>query len=227
MSAALQLYGSPISTYYNKLKIALLEFGTPFKEVEMLPGAGQWPQSGSPSGKIPFLRHGQNSVYESQAIIEYLEETRSAGAPSLFPADALGRALCRELILYIELYMDAPMRPVYQSVFWGKDMPAGQLQRSMEEVEKGLHLLMRRAALAPWLCGAQFTHADCAAWVHLTTIQWALAIAGHKAYVQQQAPALADYLTRLAERPSVARVEADRREVSRRIKAERAAAKGS
>ncbi|HLU00831.1 MAG TPA: glutathione S-transferase family protein [Burkholderiaceae bacterium] len=226
MTATLGLFGSPISTYYNKVKIALLEFGLPFEEIELAPGAGQWPGTGSPSGKIPFLRHGDQGIYESQAIIEYLEDIRNATTPSLFPADPVDRARCRELILYLELYLDTPMRPVYQSVFWGKDLAADSLQHAIEAVEAGLALLMRRASLDPWLCGTQFTHADCAAWVHLTTIQWALALAGHKGFVQERAAALTDYLERLAERPSIARVEADRREASRRIKAERAAAQG-
>lgn len=226
MPASLHLYGSPISTYYNKVKIALLEYGLPFEEIELAPGAGQWPEQGSPSGKIPFLRHGNDFVYESQAIIEYLEETVGSGTSSLFPTQALDRAHCREIILYLELYLDAPMRPIYQSVFWGKEMPAGLLERSLEEVERGLLLLKRRAILDPWLCGAAFTHADSAAWVHLTTIQWALAIAGHKTFVNERAPWLSDYLATLAQRPSIERVEADRRETSKRIKAQRAAAKG-
>jgi len=226
MTATLRLFGSPISTYYNKVKIALLEYGLTFEEVELAPGAGHWPDTGSPSGKIPFLRHGDHGIYESQAIVEYLEDVLDPSSPSLFPAEPVERARCRELILYLELYLDAPMRPVYQTVFWGKELAADGLQRAMDAVESGLAVLMRRASLDPWLCGREFTHADCAAWVHLTTIQWALAIAGHKGFVQQRAPALADYLTRLAERPSIASVEADRRETSRRIKAERAAAQG-
>lgn len=226
MTATFRLFGSPISTYYNKVKIALLEYGLPFEEVELAPGAGQWPASGSPSGKIPFLQHGDQGIYESQAIIEYLEDIRGTSTPSLFPASAVDRARCRELILYLELYLDAPMRQVYQSVFWGKELAEGDLQRAMDSVETGLTTLMRRASLDPWLCGKVFTHADSAAWVHLTTIQWALALAGHKDFVQSRAPALTDYLARLAEHPGVARVEADRREASRRIKAERAAAQG-
>ncbi|WP_397475055.1 glutathione S-transferase family protein [Pusillimonas sp.] len=226
MPASIHLYGSPISTYYNKVKIALLEYGLPFEQIEHAPGAGQWPESGSPSGKIPFLRHGDDLIYESQAIIEYLEDIRDNDAPSLFPAQAAQRAHCRELILYIELYLDAPMRPIYQSVFWGKEMPAGLLERTLTEVERGLLLLKRRAILDPWLCGAQFTHADSAGWVHLTTIQWALAIAGHKTFMEEHAPWLSDYLNTLAQRPSIAHAEADRRETSKRIKAERAAAKG-
>lgn len=226
MPASLHLYGSPISTYYNKIKIALIELALPFDEIELMPGAGQWPASGSPSGKIPFLRNGADHVYESQAIVEYLEDIRATGAPSLFPPDPLGRALCRELILYLELYLDAPMRPVYLSVFWGKEMLEGQLERSLQELDKGLRTLLRRARLDPWLCGKDFTHADAAAWVHLSTIQWALAIAGHKTFVQDRAPELSAYLQRLAERPSIERTESDRREASRRIKAQRAAAKG-
>lgn len=226
MPVSLYLYGSPISTYYNKVKIALIELDHPFEEVQVLPGSGQWPESGSPSGKIPYLRHGDHFVYESQAIVEYLEDIREPTAPSLFAREALLRAQCRELIQYIEQYLDAPMRPVYQSVFWGKEMPAGLLERTLEDLQKGLTVIQRRALVDPWLCGGEFTHADSAAWVHLSTIQWALAIAGHKTFFQQHAPELGAYLQRLAERPSIERVEADRREASRRIKAERAAAKG-
>src|SRR5690554_6835666 len=98
MPDTLQLYGSPISTYYNKVKIALIEMGLPFEEIEVVPGAAQ-DGVRSPSGKIPFLRHGDSHVYESQAIIEYLEDIRPDGAPSLFPATPLRRAHCRELLL--------------------------------------------------------------------------------------------------------------------------------
>lgn len=226
MPVSLQLYGSPISTYYNKTKIALIELALPFEENEVMPGAGTWPESGSPSGKIPYLRHGDDYIYESQAIIEYLEDIRAAGSPSMLPVGAVQRARCRELILYIELYLDAPMRPVYQSVFWGKVMQPGLLEATLEDLKKGFQILLRRTSLDPWLCGGEFTHADSAAWVHLSTIQWALAIAGYKTFVQEAAPTLTDYMQRLAQRPSILRVEADRKEASRRIKAERAAARG-
>lgn len=226
MPVSLYLYGSPISTYYNKVKIALIELGHPFEEIPVMPGAGHWPESGSPSGKIPYLRHGDQYVYESQAIIEYLEDIREPMAPSLFPGEVLQRAQCRELIQYIEQYLDTPMRPIYQSVFWGKEMPAGLLDKTLEDLKKGLTIVLRRTSLDPWLCSGRFTHADIAAWVHLSTIQWALAIAGHKTFFQQHAPQLGPYLQQLAERPSIERSEADRKETSRRIKAERAAAKG-
>src|SRR5690606_10294301 len=144
---------------------------------------------------------------------------------SLFPPEAIKRAQCRELIQYIEQNLDAPMRPVYQSVFWGKPMADGLLERTFEELEKGFRILLRRADLNPWLCGDRFSHADSAAWVHLTTIRWALAIAGHKTFFPEHAPQLETYLQQLGERPSIQQVEADRRAASDRIKAERAAAR--
>lgn len=221
------LYGSPISTYYNKVKIALIEQKHLFEEIAVAPGQGNWPETGSPSGKIPYLRHGDHYVYESQSIIEYLEDVRGPQVESLFPEDAAERARCRELIQYLEQYLDAPMRPIYQSVFWGKPMAEGLLERTLEELKKGLTVVLRRADFTPWLCGDKFSHADSAAWVHLTTIRWALAIAGQKTFFQEHAPQLEPYLQQLSERPSIQQIEADRRQESQRIKAERAAAKGA
>lgn len=221
MKALFTLYGSPISTYYNKVKIALVELGCPFSEVAVMPGEGNWPGCGSPSGKIPWLQHGTHGVYESQAIVEYLDELRAPGLASLFGDHALQRALCRELIQYIELYLDAPMQPVYQAVFWARPMAADLLPNTLDKLAAGLRIIERRAVLSPWLAGERFTHADAAAWVHLSTMCWALAIAGHKTYLQEQAPALTDYLARLADRPSIVQTEADRRAESARIKAAR------
>lgn len=224
MTALFTLYGSPISTYYNKVKIALIELGCQFSEVGVMPGASSWPGPTSPSGKIPWLHHGDQAVYESQAIIEYLDETRAAGLASLFGSTPLQRARCRELIQYIELYLDAPMQEVYQSVFWRKPMAAGLLPNTLEKLAGGLSMLERRAMLTPWLVGDYFSHADAAAWVHLSTIRWALAIAGHKHYLQEQAPVLANYLDHLAQRQSIVQIEADRRAESTRIKAARSQA---
>lgn len=223
MTESLRLFGSPISSYYNKIKIALIELQLPVEEVPWLPGAGQWPESGSPSGKIPFLLAGGQAIYESQAIIEYLEDSNKSTQLSLFPADALQRAHCRELIQYIELYLDGPARAIYPAAFWGKKMEPAILDQTLQQLEHGLVILRRRGDLDQWLCGTQFSHADAAAWVHLSTIRWALSIIGKKDFLQTRLPDLGNYLERLSERPSIQQVEADRREASRALKEQRAA----
>lgn len=223
MSSELRIFGSPISSYYNKIKIALIELAIPFEEIPFMPGAGNWPESGSPSGKIPFMQTSNGSLYESQAIVEYLEDIRPAASVSLFPESPLERARCRELIQYIELYLDTPARAVYPAAFWGKELNQTVLANALEHLEKGLRTLERRSNLQQWLCGERYTHADAAAWVHLSTIRRTLNIVGQKEFLNQRLPALQGYLDRLAERPSTQRIEADRREAGRLMKARQSA----
>lgn len=222
-SPRIQLYGSPISTYYNKVKIALLEFGWAFEEVEYTPGRDDWPQGGSPTAKVPFLHWNGQGVYESQTIIEFLEDQRGADTPSLFPADAFERARCRELIQYIEQYLDASARVLYPSVFWGQPMPDDAVASAKAGLERGMRALSRRADFSAWLCGDACTHADAAAWVHLSTINWALARAGEKGFLLACEPALEAYLARLAERPSVRQTEQARLAAAERLRAARQA----
>src|SRR5204863_443300 len=83
---------------YNDVKIALLEKGIPFEEERHTTGKDSI-DAGSPLGKVPFLRTPQGVLCESQAIIEYIEETQPQ--PALWPRDAFQRAKCRELIDFI------------------------------------------------------------------------------------------------------------------------------
>ncbi|CAM5491444.1 glutathione S-transferase family protein [Eoetvoesiella caeni] len=226
MSSRLCIFGSPFSSYYNKIKIALIELDLPFEEVPFMPGAGNWPESGSPSGKIPFLHTADGNIYESQAIVEYLEDIRPQTSASLFPANPIERAHCRELIQYIELYLDAAVRPVYPAAFWGKTLNQDELEEALKNLEKGLRTLERRANLQQWLCGERYTHADAAAWVHLSTIRRMLKILGQEEFLGRHLPALPGYLERLAERPSTRRVEADRHEAGRALKKQQSASQG-
>lgn len=220
-SPTIRLYGSPISTYYNKVKIALLEFDWAFEEIEYAPGEDRWPQTGSPTAKVPFLHWDAQGVYESQNMVEFLEDQRGNDTSSLFPDEAFERARCRELIHYIELYLDASARVLYPSVFWGQAMPPDALESAKTGLARGMQALSRRASFDDWLCGTQFTHADAAAWVHLSTIRWALSRVNEPNFLFECEPALAAYLQRLAQRPSVQRTEQDRRAAAERLKAAR------
>lgn len=70
----LTLCGFPISNYYNKVKLALLEKGVVFAEEYASPRSkNEAMLEDSPLGKIPFLRTPQGVVCESQAILEYID----------------------------------------------------------------------------------------------------------------------------------------------------------
>ena len=90
---SLTLCGFPASNYYNKVKLALLEKAIPFAEEFVFPSSKPAFLAASPRGKVPFIRVGDRTVWESQAIVEYLEET--GPATPLYPADPLERAQSR------------------------------------------------------------------------------------------------------------------------------------
>ena len=51
----------------------------------------------SPSGRVPLLRHGELSVWDSLAICEYVAELTGKGWPAASAARALARSVCAEM----------------------------------------------------------------------------------------------------------------------------------
>ena len=81
------LCGIPLSNYYNKAKLALLEKGIPFAEEYVTTHSHEEDVlSCSPLGKVPFLKTPQGALCESQVIVDYLEAAYP-DTPRLIPAD--------------------------------------------------------------------------------------------------------------------------------------------
>ena len=210
MSQQVRLFGTPLSNYYNKVKIALIELQIPFVEVLHLPG-DHWPDRGSPSGKIPFLKTQDGFVYESQAILEYLEET-TPESKTCYPVTALEKARCRELIHTIELYIELPARRLYPAAFWGNALNDSLAQNVLTKIKLGLRTLSRRTLFNSWLCGKTFTYAHAAAWAHLSTVRNALRALKQPDLVSEIVPQANTYLEHVLTRPSVKRVANDLRQ---------------
>lgn len=204
-----RLFGTPLSNYYNKVKIALIELERPFTEVLHLPGE-QWPDKGSPSGKIPFLETADGFIYESQAIVEYLEDTTPDH--SCYPSSATEKARCRELTQTIELYIELPARRLYPAAFWGRPFQQNLADEVLQEVSHGLRILGRRALFSPWIGGNNFTHADAAAWAHLTTVSNTLRALKQPDVLSEVLPNIRNYLKHVLTRPSIKRADNDLRQ---------------
>jgi len=69
------LYGVAISNYYNKIKWAMMEKEIAFLEEFVAPGQTDAVLKRSPLGKIPFIKTADGYISESQAILEYLEDS--------------------------------------------------------------------------------------------------------------------------------------------------------
>lgn len=89
-SAPLVLVSHALCPYVQRAAIVLTEKGAPFERREIdLGSKPDWFLQVSPLGKTPVLLVGDEAIFESTVICEYLEDTVP---PSLHPADPLKRA---------------------------------------------------------------------------------------------------------------------------------------
>ena len=201
----LKLCGFAASNYYNKVKLALLEKGVPFEEV--LAWLGETDLAASPLGKVPYAITDEGPMSESTVILEYVED-RYPERP-LMPASPYQAAKVRELLRYIELHLELVARNLYPEAFFGGKVSDGLKQRIRPQLERHVAAFARLAKFGPYIAGEQFTLADCAAAVHLPLVASATKII----YGQDLLAALPvkDYLKHVGERPTVQKVNADRK----------------
>lgn len=205
------LCGIPISNYYNKVKLALLEKGIDFSEDTVRPGASD-PSvlRDSPLGKIPHLRTPQGPLCESQAILDYLEALRPE--PPLLPKDPYALAKVKELCMFIDLNLELVVRPLYGQAFFGGVATPESIERIGPALKKNLAGFKRLARFAPYVAGEQFTQADCCAWVSLPLVGMATKALYGQDFLQDAGIDIKPYQQLIEQRPSAQRVKADRQQ---------------
>jgi glutathione S-transferase len=204
------LCGSTISNYYNKVKLALLEKGIAFTEEKVDTGRTDEPVlSATPLGKIPFIRTPQGSLCESQVILDYLEAAHPT--PALIPADPWQAAKVRELITFIDAYLEMTARQLYPKAFFGGELSEANTARIRGQLEKQLAAFKRLARFAPYVAGDRFTMADCAAWANLPLVSMATKAVYGQDLVAAAGIDLKAYTKLIDERATAQKVKADRK----------------
>ncbi len=202
------LCGFGVSNYYNKLKLIMLEKGVPFDERLVYPWERDSFRDSSPLGKMPFVETENGSLSESEVILDYIEE-RYPERP-LYPADVFARAKCRELIQHLELNCEWVSRRLYKECFFGGSVSAETKSEANQRLAIGLDAVGRLASFSPYVLGAAFTAADCAAYVHFLMIRLATQIIYGHDMVLERLPQVATYMQLIEERPHVQTITAGR-----------------
>ncbi|MGG5822219.1 glutathione S-transferase family protein [Falsiroseomonas sp. HW251] len=104
MAPPLTLISFDLCPYVQRAAIVLAEKGVPFERVNIdLCDKPAWFLAISPLGRVPVLRVGEEVLFESAVIAEYLDETTE---PRLHPADPLRRARHRAWIEFASSMLD-------------------------------------------------------------------------------------------------------------------------
>ena len=160
----LRVYYHPLSTFSQRVRIALLEKDIPAGLVEVdLPGRAQFrPEylSKNPYGRVPAIDEDGWVLYESTAILEYLESTRPS--PPLLPPDPRGRARVAMHMKLCDLEFSGPARTI---LLPKRFLPKEQwnlepMEKAGAKIEKHLAILEREIQGKEYLAGDQFTLAD-------------------------------------------------------------------
>jgi glutathione S-transferase len=204
------LCGFPLSNYYNKVKLALLEKGVAFQEEHVATGKkDETVLACSPLGKIPFIRTERGSLCESQVIVEYLEARYPN--PPLLPADPWAAAKVRELAIFIDLHLELVVRDLYPQAFFGGTVSDASQARVRKLLDKNIAGFKRLARLSPYVAGDTFTLADCSAYVSLPLVGLATKIVYGEDVLAGAGVDWKAYAKLIAPRASAQKVDADRK----------------
>jgi glutathione S-transferase len=179
------LYDADRCPYCARTRIVLAEKGIEYETVVIdLDDRPAWIYEKNPLGRVPVIEEDTFVLAESAVVNEYLDERYPE--PGLLPADPGARALARMLIFRF----DELSRPYYAL---RRDEEGAQ-----ERLDAQLGKLDALLEAQPFLTGSEFGLADVA------YVPWILRARDRMGVDVTSFTALAEWLERLSQRPSIA-----------------------
>jgi glutathione S-transferase len=159
------VYGFPRSTFVNIVRLILTHKDVPytFHDLETVMGK-QEHLTLHPFNRVPILRHGDFTVYETSAIVSYIDE--AFAGPKLTPADVRARGRMNQWISAVNSYYYPYMiyhvtheRLVFPELGIASDEKV--VAHALPKVELGLGVIERELSHGrDYLLGAELTLAD-------------------------------------------------------------------
>ena len=154
----LTLIGADYSVYTRIARLALHHKDVPyvFEPLDVFAegGVDKARAAGHPFGKIPILRHGDLTLFETLAITRYIDQAFEG--PPLQPETPVDRARMNQIVSIVDTQ-------VYPVLVWGLHVPKSQgREPEPAMLDKGRLILSALDDLAgeAWLCGENPSLAD-------------------------------------------------------------------
>ena len=205
-AAAPVLHGPTYSTYTRTARLAFHEKGVEYRltEVDIFGGdAAKAPSLAlSPFGKVPVLEHRGAVIYETAAIVRYIDE--AFPGPKLQPTDPLTRARMGQVIGLIDAYAyrtlvgEIVMQRVVLPVLGRRTNPQ-IVRKAVPAMRQSLRALESLAADDEFLCGDALSLAD----LHLAPIVHYFADTPEGKRILPTLPKLARWWPAMRERDSM------------------------
>lgn len=179
------VYGFPRSTFVNIVRLVLTQKDVPYSFHDLEPVMGK-PEHLAlhPFDRVPILRHGDFTVYETSAIVSYVDE--AFAGPKLTPQDVRARGRMNQWISAVNSYYYPYMiyhvtheRLVFPELGIASDEKV--VAHALPKVELGLGVLERELSHGQdYVLGAELTLADF--FILPSTFAFSLTEEGRKLY---------------------------------------------
>lgn len=195
--------GSPFS---RAVAAVLVEKGAPFSVVALSPSDTKSPEhlERHPFGRMPAFRHGDFMLYETQAVLRYLE--RILPAPALTPADPKLAARMDQVMGINDWYLFQGVgavigfHRVIGPMLLGLTADEEAVAAAMPKAHVVFGELSRLLGDQPWFAGDTISLAD----FMVVGIMDILSLAPEWTELTAERPNLVQWLERMRARPSIA-----------------------
>jgi glutathione S-transferase len=162
---SVKLYGIDGSPNVRGAMLGLAEKGVEFELVSLMPPAWKTPEhlARNPFGKVPVLDHDGFEIFETQAILRYVDETFPG--PALQPANAREAARMNQIIGIIDCYLGPSwiggiaFERLVAPTFLGQPTDMERINAVLPMAQSCAETLEALIA-APYLTGETFSLAD-------------------------------------------------------------------
>lgn len=196
--ADIKIYGVPPSTFTRTVRLACHEKGIDYELVPAFPG-----RMGAlnPFEKIPAIAHGDLTLYESTAILRYLD--RTFPGPRLWPQDSREAAMCDQWVSAVNDSLVNSALRYLANHFGFLPVPQEMADKYLAKARDVVPVFDRRLGQSRYLAGDSATAAD----LFLAPIAFCFAAVPGLKPIGEATPNIGRWMADMAGRPSMKATE--------------------